>query len=345
MAKKRKIDKAGVARLVEGGQTAVTAAIEAGDVALALEAAVQLELVGLLQGLEGGPHRKLARKALHRLKSKGVAVETPTRTRTAFTLGSDAARVPPTSFVGPPSPEGYSEFFLAYTDEDGTCLLMGHFGGQEGLRGLSHGHLSRGQLRSLKKDLAANGPGLVELPFSEAVGHMLPALEVAKALTGRYPHEWDHFATHIPEGVMNSARLLDPLRGLERDDDDLTGTSVLGTHPWFQLWPVAPAAIEEVITKISNKLDDDSPPNMAEELSAAAGGALEGVRPEWIRRARLAASAARAAGDVDLAQTAAVLVKALETGRAASDIPLVERTLQVQIGWMAQQAMSETPGD
>lgn len=346
MAKKQKVDRAAVTRIVEGGADAVNAAIEAGQIAEAMEAAVKLEAVALLQGLETTPHKKLARKALHRLKSKGVAVAETPRVRSAFRLGSDAASVPPSAYIGPPSPEGYSEFFLAYTDEEGTCVLMGHFGGQEGIRGMSHGHVSRGQLRDLKKELKEQASNLVALPFAEALGHMMPALDAAKALTGRYPHDWDHFVTHVPEGTMNSARLLDPLKGLERDDDDLTGTSVLGTHPWFQLWPVSPDAVEEVVTKLAVKVEDSeaAQPDMMAELSAAAGKALEGMRPEWIRRARLAASAARATGDQDLAQTAAVLAKALEQGKAASEIPLVERTLQVQIGWMAQQAMQEQTG-
>jgi len=344
MAKKKKLDNNAVAALAEQGAEAVEAAL-ASTPEVAIEAAVKLQLVALLQGLEGTAHKKAARKALHRLKSQGVEVTAAPRVKSTFKLGSDAAHVPPTAFIGPPSPEGYSEFFLAYTDAEGTCVLMGHFGGQEGLRGVSHGHVSRSQLRNLKKELSTQAPGLVELPFTEALGHMLPALDVAKALTGRTPHDWDHFVTHVPEATMTSAQLLDPLKGLERDDDDLTGTSVLGTHPWFQLWPVSPDAIEQVVTRLSAKIGDDSEaqPDMMEDLAEAAETALEGQRPEWIRRARLAASAARAAGDEDLAQTAAVLAKALEAGKSARSIPLVERTLQVQIGFMAQQAMQQPP--
>ena len=64
---------------------------------------------------------------------------------------------------------------------------------------------------------------------------------------------------------------------------------------------------------------------------------------EWVRRARLATSVAKAAGDTTLAGTAAALANHVASGGDAKDVPFVERTLQVQIGFMASQAMQGGP--
>ncbi|MCP4809224.1 MAG: hypothetical protein GY913_12585 [Proteobacteria bacterium] len=359
--KKNRWDKAVVEALVAGnGDEAVlawlagTGALETSDVTLglsAVEAAVQTGAVAPLQSI-GAVHKdvtKAAKKGLHRLKSKGIEVADAPRAKSSFTLASDTSSIPPVAMFGPPTVEGYSEFVLSCTDDEGTCVLMGAFGGKEGIRNLTHGHVSRKQLRDLRKEIGQQS-AMVELPFTEAMSHLLPSIDRVQALTGKLPHDWDHFVTHVPAGTLDAARTHDALSGVE-PSPDMEGTSALSMHPWFQLWPVASDAIEEVVTKLSTKMEEDSgddgeeTPSMHADLAAASAKALDGdgIRDEWVRRARLATSVAKAAGDDTLASTAAAIANHVGSGGDAGDIPFVERTLQVQIGWMAQQAMESGP--
>ena len=354
--KKARWDAAQVEALVSGGGDAAARAwldgagpLE-GDASLvlsAIEAAVRLKAVAPLQALESGPHKKLARKALHRLRSAGVEV-TEQRSTSSFSLAKEQIKVEPVAFMGPPNVDGYSEFMLAYTDEEGTCAVMGWFGGARGIRNTSHGHLTRTGLRELSRDLAA-ASHLVRVPFVEALSHILPAAAVATEAEGQAPHDWEHFVTHVPQPTLTAGLTHDAARQLadEVDAEQLKGSSVLASNPWFQLWPVAPEALEQVVTQLATKIDEepeegsDEPPDMMSELSEAASKALEGQRAEWARRARLAATALSAAGDADNAKTAAMIALAVEAELPASDLPLVERTLQMQIGWMAQQQMQQ----
>ena len=350
----KKWDKAAVEALVSGdgddnakAWLAGTAALDTSDVGLALsavEAAVRTRNVAALQTLERAQKdvKKAARKGLHRLKSQGV--EVTEQKRQSFTLGAGASRAEPIAMFGPPTVEGYSEFFLACTDDEGTCVVMGAFGGGEGVRNLSHGHISKSQLRNLRRDVAEQA-AMVEVPFVEAMSHFLPSIDRVKQLTGKNPHDWDHFVTHVPGGLLDAARDHDALAGIE-PAADLEGSSALSTHPWFNLWPVTSAAIEEVVTKLSTKIEsDEESSDMHQELSDASAKALDddAIRAEWVRRARLATSVAKAAGDTTLAGTAAALAKHVESGGDAKDVPFVERTLQVQIGFMASQAMQGSP--
>jgi hypothetical protein len=353
--KKARWDSAQVEALVSGGGDATARAWldgqgdldgDASLVLSAIEAAVKLQAVAPLQALDAGPHKKLGRKALHRLRTAGVEVEAP-RAQTSFSLARERITVEPVAYVGPPDPDGYSEFMLAYTDEEGTCAVMGWFGGPRGIRNTSHGHLTRTGLRELSRDLQA-APHLVRLPFIEALAHILPAAAQAEAVEGHPPHDWEHFVTHVPQATLTASLTHDAARSRAEavDAEQLKGSSHLASNPWFQLWPVAPEAMEQVVTQLAAKMDepdgeDGEPADMMSELSAAAETALSGMREEWARRARLAATACDALGDSDGATTAAMIALAIEADMPASELPLVERTLQMQIGWMAQQQMQE----
>ena len=119
----------------------------------AIQAAVAQQKVALLQGLEKAPKvlRKAARLGLHQLKSQGVNVQAaPSR---SFGLKGAEIDPDPTALLGPADQDGYSEFLLGWTDAEGTCILMGRFGGTEGMRDLSHGHASRGELRRMLREM------------------------------------------------------------------------------------------------------------------------------------------------------------------------------------------------
>ena len=339
-----KYDKTIVEALVSGaGQDEARAWLDAaeGDPASwnptlagsAIEAAVRLQKVGLLQSLERAPKalKKAARRGLHKLKSQGVTVEATAPK--AFSLKREAVNVPPVAFLGPPDVEGYSEFFLGFTDAEGTCCTMGRFGGSEGLRSLSHGHISRSALRKMQKDM---GEILTPVPFTEALHHILPSVETFTGLTGQAPHDWEHFETHIPAALMEEARK-NPLPSAE--DADVGGSSALPADIWFAMWPVSDAAISKVVGAFASRAESGEETDLAPLLEDAAEEALsDDIRAEWVRRARLAATAARARGEQHLMDSALRLEKALNEGTSARDIPLVTAMLQANVAMLAAQA-------
>ncbi len=304
-----------------------------------IEAAVQLKLAERLQSLDRAPKllRKAARRGLHRLKSQGVHVAQDAPK--AFSLTREQIQVPPVAFIGPPDMEGYSDFFLAYTDEEGTCCLMGRFGGHEGVRSLSHGHVSRSGVRKMKAEMAES---LVEVPFSEALHHILPAVDTFAALRGGPPHDWTHFSTHVPAALFDAARQ-DPLP--EAEDADVAGSSALPADIWFAFWPVADEAISKVVQAFAQRVEAGEDGDLAPLLEDAAGMALsDSLRAEWLRRSRLAATASRCRGEEHLSKAALSLAKALKDGVSGQDIPLVISTLQANVAMLAAQAQSQ-PGD
>ena len=301
----------------------------------AIEAAVQLKNVALLQSLERAPKalKKAARRGLHKLKSQGVTVESAAPK--AFALSREEINVPPVAFVGPPDVEGYSEFFLGFTDAEGTCCTMGRFGGNEGFRSLSHGHISRGALRKMKGEMKAI---LTEVPFTEALHHILPSVDIFAALRGQVPHDWEHFVTHLPEEMMAEAAL-NPLP--DADSADVGGSSMLPADIWFSMWPVSDDAITQVVSAFAARAESGEDADLAPLMDDAAEVALSpDVRTEWVRRTRLAASAARARGEEHLLNSALRLEQALTTGTSARDIPLVTAMLQANVAMLAAQAQA-----
>lgn len=304
----------------------------------AIEAAIQLKLVDRLQSLERAPKelKKAARRGLHKLKSQGLTVTEAAPA--AFALTREAIVVPPVAFLGPPDIEGYSEFFLAFTDAEGTCALMGRFGGSEGLRSVSHGHISRKSLRSMKQEM---GQILVEVPFTEGLHHILPGVDTFAELRGGASHDWEHFATHVPEATFDQARQ-DPLPSA--DSAEVAGTSALPSDIWFAMWPVSDEAISQVVQAFAERAESGENTDLAPLLEEAAEVALsESIRAEWLRRSRLAASASRARGEEHLTSSALRLAKALEDGVSGKDIPLVTSMLQANVAMLAAQAQAD-PG-
>lgn len=312
----------------------------------AIQAAVALQKVALLQSLEKAPKvlRKAARLGLHKLKSQGVSIQdVPSR---SFGLKGAEIDPDPTALIGPADQEGYSEFLLGWTDAEGTCILMGRFGGPEGMRDLSHGHSSRGELRRMLREMNEQAPYMTRMPFGSAMQFVLPAVERVRELTGGVPHDWEHFAGHVPadklQGVAGPA-----VQEADVDTDALQGSHALVNHPWFALWPVETDLVQRMVGQLAQAIDapeSDEPSegevtDMTQILSELAAEGLDNpvIRTEWARRAAMAAAACEVRGEDYAAGMAKNLHKALITDVPAGQIPLVERNLQMTLGYMAQQ--------
>ena len=316
----------------------------------AIQAAVAQQKVALLQGLEKAPKvlRKAARLGLHQLKSQGVNVQAaPSR---SFGLKGAEIDPDPTALLGPADQDGYSEFLWGWTDAEGTCILMGRFGGTEGMRDLSHGHASRGELRRMLREMQEEAPYMTRLPFGSAMQFVLPAVERVRELTGGVPHDWEHFAGHVPADKLQGAEGPAVPEG-DVDSDALQGSSALVNHPWFSLWPVETDLVQRMVGELAKAIeepDSDDPSenevkDMTQILSEMAAEGLDNpaIRSEWARRAALAAAACEVRGEDYAAGMAKNLHKALAGDVPAGQIPLVERNLQMTLGYMAQQGRQD----
>lgn len=357
-----KYDKAQVDALLAGngdplaqqwlaGESVDLSSVDGAVALAAIEAAVQQQNTALLQSLDKGPKllRKAARRGLHKLKSQGVEVsEAPSK---AFGLAAAPIDPEPTALMGPADADGYSEFMVAWTDHEGTCILMGRCGGAEGLRDLSHGHSSRGELRRMVREMKSEAPWIAQLPFEQAMQFIMPAVDKAQSLTGGLPHDWEHFAGHVPAEVLEAGKSGPQTPELQVEEGMLDGSSALAGHPWFNLWPVEQSLVEKMVRSLAEVMeapDTDEPTDgevtdMTQVLSDMAAEGLDDpeVRAEWQRRAALAYAAATARGEDFAAQMATHLQAALAQGVSARQIPLVERNLQLTLGYMAQQGREQ----
>jgi hypothetical protein len=190
------------------------------DPALGIAAAEALGNAGVLQAVTGPkPLRKAAALALHRMRSRGVRVDVPPVAK-AFSLGTERVELPARAFVSLPDPEGEIELVLTVSDEEGNCALGLVVGGTDGVREARHGHLGRGELREMWRSLESD-TSHAEVPFTTGL-HFAD-----RFLRDRHNHNWTHFLEHVSPATLQSARLLDPLRGAPPARTDVEPT------PWL----------------------------------------------------------------------------------------------------------------
>lgn len=203
----------------------------------AIEAAIRLRKTDLLAALETGPKalRKAGRAGLHRLKAAGVVAEVPRQTAN-FSLGREVVTVPPRAVMSTPDMGGLTQIAMTCTDDEGTCAVIGVFGGREGVRKLEHGHLSRGSARKFFDDLLSQR-GVYEVPFTHALHHAPQGVATAEQLGG-IPHDWEHFSEHLTAAHKAAAEAYSPLGELPEvpEEGRLAATDalaqLLGNVPW-----------------------------------------------------------------------------------------------------------------
>ncbi len=183
-------------------------------------------------------------------------------------------------------------------------------------------------------------------PFQSAMAFVLPAVERVRELTGGVPHDWEHFAGHVPADQLQGAEGPAVPEG-SVDTDALQGSSALVNHPWFSLWPVETDLVQKMVGALAQAMEapesedptDNEVTDMTQILSEMAAEGLDNpeIRGEWVRRAAMASVACQARGEDYAAEMATNLHKALLSDVSAAQIPLVERNLQMTLGYMAQQ--------
>jgi hypothetical protein len=319
----------------------------------AIEAAVGAQSVDRLQALDDSPDkelRKAGRRALHRLRSAGVEVTAISRAH-SFTLGAEALTIPSRAFLGHTHQEGYAPFLLTATDVEGSCILAGEIGGNEGVRNTTHMHVTRRDLREVWKDADASSD-LVEVPFTTGMHFVKHGMESAKELSGRSPHDWKHFLGHISEGTITAAQLLDPTDGMATTLDEeqlaeLNEGHLLTERTWFRFWPIPDEAISALFDDLSNAAEsaievseERKTERQTEAFNNAADKALadDPVRKQWLTSTRISVAVLIAEGNAEAAAEVHNLSLALQAGLPGHRLAPVLASLRFQAFKLASMA-------
>lgn len=322
------------------------------EAASAIEAAARMQRPDRVAAAEAEASskavRKAARAAAHRLRSQGVTVP-DTAARTQWSMGEETVEVPPpVTLLGMPDPDGWIPFVVVSFGKTDTVAFAGLAGAHQGHRDCHHNHIGRSDARKLVHD-ARRGHDLHELPPHVAIHFLDRAFEEG----GARPHEWEHFADLVGAGVVTSARVLDPLRGL---DDTVDPAKLADVAPLLdrrhQLLFGVPeqqgqAAVAELVGALGSALEKDDASRTRRIkgiLDDAADASLtEEARRAWTLAFDLVTVTAGDRGEAPLRQAARQTALALRAGKAGRDIPFVRASVERQLSavveaWQRQMA-------
>jgi hypothetical protein len=298
------------------------------DPELAILAAEALGNINALQSVQQPKAlRKSAAAALHRLKSRGVRVESA-RAPASFTLASEVVDIPPRAFLSVPNARGNHHLVLTATDREGSCIMDLILGG--GKVQDEHGHASRSQLREFWKELE-NDPTTREIPFAAGL-HMGD-----RAASGRRLHGWDHLLEKVSPATLSAARALDPGLYVRPDSGQALATSPL------PLSLVPSRLIERALEAVNTPREAEAEAGehlfpFLDELADSARGALADA-------AREQALVYRLTGFGSSAEKADALAESLAAGVAGHGLAELRQTLLIAMFEELQRAQSEEEAD
>lgn len=289
--------------------------------------------------------RKAARAAAHRLRSAGISVPEQSTT-TSWSIGKEDRSLPdPRALLGLPETDGYVPYLLASFGVNGACFSGGAAGPAQGFRDDDHAHLSRSQARKILDDVRGD-QRLRDIGFHEAVALLERAFDLGG---GKRPGGWSHLLSHIDEGTLNSARLLDPLRALaqELDVDALHRPEPLLDGRWACPFQGSPEDLQVHFEQILLALTRDAYPDdaarrqaLGDVVDAATNAALDGPqRQTWAFGMNVAALLASRSDEAEAAAVARATALALSSDCPGKDIPWAREWISRQLSWVTDMAI------
>jgi hypothetical protein len=298
-------------------------------------AAGRADLLAALAGHPGKEAAKEAKRGLHLLKTRGVAVPEPPRP------------APPPPAVAPEAPlpcyatvvDGQGEqavWIPRAVPGKGVEISQAVVSDELGLLELQVGLIGRKEWRKLLDGLLEKGRamGIGELDRGRAVG----LVAAARALN-------DRSGQRVPEGADLWLGQLGPATAVAEpvapgplpeahERDALAASGALHLHPLFTSWMPQEAFLREVAAKldevaVSPLYVDDR--QRAEQLVRTVADAVDrylddGRRTALVRRLNGIAAFLAERGDADRANSAAAAARALAAGAPARSVPFA-RTL------------------
>lgn len=320
---------------------------------LAIEAAKRMTLMPhLVLAKKSSDKRikKAAAKALHALKSQGH--DTPVESKgSGWTLGAEEREIPPpVGLLGLPQGDGYFPYILLSHSQSGACVSAGVAGSGQGFQDSDHAHVGRSKARQIV-DNARKDHNLVEVPFHVAMHFCERAFDEGG---GERPHGWGHMLSSVPEGILNTARLVDPLgrQETELDASKLANVDSLlegERRVVFNLEErISGPAVDAVMEVLDSKLsidDDDKKRRVAREVAGAVDLAFEGhARTTWTLAMDVLSAIAEIAGWDNERELARHTSLALQSGRKGSDIPFFRVWTERQLAAVGEMILAVRAG-
>jgi len=320
------------------------------DALIAVETAKRMGLSGHLVAAKASPEkrvRKAASRAIHALRSAGQDVQEKPREAAGWSMGSEERDIPaPVALLGIPQGDGYFPFIMLAYGRDSACVCAGVAGAGQGFQDSDHAHVGRSKARDIIEN-ARRDHNLVEVPFHVALHLVERAFE--EGSSGQ-PHGWGHMLESVPEGVKNTARLVDPLQKQESelDSDALHAADALleGKHRVvFNLEErISGPAIDSVMNALTSQLvlnDDEKRRRVADEVVTAVNAAFDGhARRTWTLAMDVLAAISDIAGWQDERRAARHISLALQAGRPGADIPFFRIWTERQLAAVSEMIMS-----
>jgi hypothetical protein len=309
------------------------------DPLLAIDAAAELGNVAALQSVTSPKDlKKAAAAALHRVRSRGVKVETPVAQR-SFALGKEAITLPSRAFLSVPDPQGEIELLLTVSDDEGSCVLGVIVGGTGSVRDARHAHVGRGELREIWKKVDCR-EDTAEIPFGAG-------LHYADAWLGpSRDHSWTHFLEHVSPATLAAARILDPSRAFPAADaaDAPTTPKWMVPADLLDAKVIAGAVQATLDAFMGGEQEEVAPKIDALVTEIAASAFTDAARANVTQAAELAATTFRFRGWSAQAEMASEIGRQAASGIPGNEIEAVTAAVRAALVMGALQRISPQQG-
>jgi hypothetical protein len=310
--------------------------------AAVLRAAAGAGRVDLIAALAARPEKEVAKEAkrqLHQLRTRGVAVPEPPRPA-APAPAPAPAEPPPPCFASTVDGQGERAVWLTRNVPGrGLEVAQAVLSDEKGLLELQVGVLGRKEWRAFAKGLLERGAAMGVGELDRALAHAaVAAARAANEAAGtRVPEGADLWLSQLgPAPALPAPGASLPALGEAEERAALAASGDLHELPLLRGW----LAEEPYLREVARRLDDaeSSPLDLGPEgLGARLEALVAAAVDEYYtppRRARLAARLLQVAehlartGDAPRAAAAAAAARALVAGRPPAEIPFARRLLE-----------------
>ena len=259
---------------------------------------------------------------------------------------SDPTRAPgsPLSLLGLPEGDGFAPFVFVSFGGAEPLVVAGRVGLPEGLVDVEVGHTSAAHAQKIFEGART------EHQLDEVPAHvLLHVVERAVHGSGALPEGWELVRETIDAGLLNTARLVDPLARLDSDlSEGVLERSGVLAHPkhglFFQLdGEVAESVFDQLYTVLTDTslAPEAKRAGIAELVAEAADGALgDATRARWMLALDVATLLFSQREEHGLADAARHSSLALQAGRKGSALPWVLAWTERQLAAATERMMA-----
>jgi hypothetical protein len=177
------------------------------------------QISDLMSMTDSGEVKKEAKRALHRMRSRGLEVSIPEETGSSVLqrrVAPDDPDLP--CYLSPMSGNGSRMIWLARYVRGGVGVFQVELNDQEGLAEFAGGTIGRSRYRSLSRDLLGDPKhALLEITYAEAWKRISAAAARSREASRPLPEGYLDAKNTLPEPKQEGAELADPRSLFDQD--------------------------------------------------------------------------------------------------------------------------------